>query len=224
MVAKKPKVRKNSINSRTHGLRGRDCDPTCDAPYGWRRRKRKGFSFVNGTPLPESGQSLSELTRRNVQLIGEIEKASEEQRTFAERVADVVAACIGSWAFLIVQTILLIGWMVANVVGWWQHWDPYPFILLNLALSFQAAYAMPLIMISQNRQSRLSDQRNHLDLQINLLAEQENTEQLRLLRLLCEKAGISVGERQSRRLEEATQPDEIVRQICESVGGRNGQT
>ncbi len=118
---------------------------------------------------------------------------------------------------MIIQSILLIAWMAVNLVGWWWQWDPYPFILLNLVLSFQAAYATPIILMSQNRQSRLSERRNHLDLQINLLAEQENTEQLRLLRLLCEKAGIPLDARQEPALEETTRPDRIVRQITEAI-------
>jgi uncharacterized membrane protein len=111
--------------------------------------------------------------------------------------------------------------MVVNILGWWMQWDPYPFVLLNLVLSFQAAFASPIILMSQNRQARLSERRNHLDLQINLLAEQENTEQLLLLRLLCEKAGIRLDAQRGQAFEEATQPDEIVRQITESVENGN---
>jgi uncharacterized membrane protein len=55
---------------------------------------------------------------------------------FRERVADALTAQIGSWRFLIIQTIVLAGWITANVIGWMAEWDPYPFILLNLVLSF----------------------------------------------------------------------------------------
>src|SRR5262245_31694810 len=82
---------------------------------------------------------------------------------------------IGSWPFIIIQTVILVVWMFLNLVAWVKHWDPYPFILLNLALSFQAAYTAPILMISQNRQAKLNERRNHLDLQINMLAEQETT-------------------------------------------------
>ncbi len=103
--------------------------------------------------------------------------------------------------------------MAANVVGWRYHWDPYPFILLNLVLSFQAAFATPIILMSQNRETRRSERRNHLDLQINLLAEQENTEQLRLLRLLCEKMGVRPSG-PTDALSEPTEPEAIVRQLA----------
>ena len=68
-----------------------------------------------------------------------------------QRVADRVAAIVGSWRFIIIQTTLLLAWIALNVVAYVQHWDPYPFILLNLVLSFQAAYTAPIIMMSQNR-------------------------------------------------------------------------
>ncbi|HJU17565.1 MAG TPA: DUF1003 domain-containing protein [Stellaceae bacterium] len=72
-----------------------------------------------------------------------------------DRVADRLAATVGSWRFIIVQSILLGLWIAINVVGWIRAWDPYPFILLNLALSFQAAYTAPIIMMSQNRQAAI---------------------------------------------------------------------
>lgn len=159
------------------------------------------------------------ITRKNVELISKMEHSSITRRTFGERVADWVAASVGSWTFLIVQSALLIGWMVLNVIHYLHPWDPYPFILLNLVLSFQAAFATPVILMSQNRQAKLSERRNQLDLQINLLQEQENTTQLKLLRLLCEHAGIEIPEPDEKAMEEAVDPDEIIRQI---VNGTNG--
>jgi uncharacterized membrane protein len=165
--------------------------------------------------------TAKDITRRNVELIAEMEKASNVGRTWGERVADFVAAWVGSWPFLIVQSVILVIWMTLNLMAWRYRWDPYPFILLNLVLSFQAAYATPIILMSQNRQGKLADRRNKLDLQINLLAEQENTEQLRLLRLLCEKTGIAVDKQREKALEEATEPSKIVRQIDEAIDGKS---
>jgi uncharacterized membrane protein len=81
-----------------------------------------------------------------------------DQRTRGERVADTVTASVGSWPFIITQSVLLAIWIVANTVliGDWiagRPFDPYPFILLNLVLSFQAAYTGPVVMMSQNRQA-----------------------------------------------------------------------
>jgi uncharacterized membrane protein len=88
-------------------------------------------------------------------------------------VSDGVAAVVGSWPFIIIQSAILAIWMALNVVGFIQHWDPYPFILLNLVLSFQAAYTAPIIMMSQNRQAETDRSAAQHDYDINLKAELE---------------------------------------------------
>lgn len=156
--------------------------------------------------------TIDKLTQQNVDAIAAMERASKVSRTFGERVADLVAMTVGSWTFIVAQSVLLTIWIIVNIIGWIYAWDPYPFILLNLMLSFQAAYASPIIMMSQNRQAQLNERRNKLDLQINLLSEQENTEMLKLLRLLCQKAGVTPGDIESV-LEQTTSPESVVRQI-----------
>jgi uncharacterized membrane protein len=90
-----------------------------------------------------------------------------------DRIADKVAATMGSWNFIIIQSLLLLVWIVLNVTAYVQNWDPYPFILLNLALSFQAAYAAPFIMMSQNRQAAIDRAAAQTDYGINAKAELE---------------------------------------------------
>ncbi len=97
----------------------------------------------------------------------------ENQLSTGQRIADGVARVMGSWKFIIIQSVLLIGWISLNILGWINHWDPYPFILLNLALSFQAAYSAPIIMMSQNRQAAKDRLSAELDYQVNLHAELE---------------------------------------------------
>jgi uncharacterized membrane protein len=94
------------------------------------------------------------------------------RRTVGQRVADAVAATMGSWSFIIVQSVILAIWIALNVIAWANHWDPYPFILLNLALSFQAAYAAPFIMISQNRQAERDRHQAEADYRTNVEAEE----------------------------------------------------
>lgn len=78
-----------------------------------------------------------------------------EDRTPGERVADAVAGGIGSWTFLMVQSVLLVIWVGVNLFGLFvAHWDPYPFILLNLLLSVQAAYAAPVLLLASVRQTK----------------------------------------------------------------------
>jgi uncharacterized membrane protein len=100
-------------------------------------------------------------------------KLFEAQLTTSQRTADWFAAVIGSWKFLITQSIMLGIWAVLNVAAWLHHWDPYPFILLNLMLSIQAAYAAPIIMMSQNRQADRDRLDAHNDYVVNQKAEEE---------------------------------------------------
>ncbi|MBN9315983.1 MAG: DUF1003 domain-containing protein [Devosia sp.] len=91
--------------------------------------------------------------------------------TVGDRLSDRIAATVGSWRFIIIQSTILVLWIALNVVGWVQHWDPYPFILLNLALSFQAAFTAPILMMAQNRQAVIDRQKAQLDYDVNLRAE-----------------------------------------------------
>jgi len=93
--------------------------------------------------------------------------------SLGDRVSDAVAQVVGSWRFIIIQSVILAIWMALNVTAWIEHWDPYPFILLNLVLSFQAAYTAPVIMMSQNRQSDIDRQAAQHDYDVNLKAELE---------------------------------------------------
>jgi len=92
---------------------------------------------------------------------------------FGQRLADNVANGMGSWRFIIIQTIIVGVWMVVNVVGFIQHWDPYPYILLNLLFSTQAAYAAPIIMMAQNRQNERDRAQAMNDYKTNLAAKKE---------------------------------------------------
>jgi uncharacterized membrane protein len=103
----------------------------------------------------------------------EVAKDAASDLTFGQRIADQVAAAMGSWNFIIIQSVLLAIWIVLNVTAFVQKWDPYPFILLNLALSFQAAYAAPFIMMAQNRQQDVDRKEAENDYKINIKAELE---------------------------------------------------
>jgi uncharacterized membrane protein len=102
--------------------------------------------------------------------------------TLGQRVADRVASSVGSWPFIIIQSVMLVIWMGMNVYlavmehahpGFLRAWDPYPFILLNLVLSFQAAYTGPVVMMSQNRQSEKDRLMAESDYEVNKKSEEE---------------------------------------------------
>ena len=128
-----------------------------------------------GGRLRENDAILRSMVSRNVN------EVAEEQMTLGERVADKVADIIGSWRFIIIQSLLIVLWISLNVAAWIEHWDPYPFILMNVMLSFQAAYAGPVIMMSQNRQSAKDRLAAEIDHQVNTKAELEIGHLLRRL-------------------------------------------
>jgi uncharacterized membrane protein len=96
-----------------------------------------------------------------------------ETLSFGGRIADAVARGMGSWKFIILQTVLVILWMGLNVIGFMYHWDVYPFILLNLLFSTQAAYAAPIIMMAQNRQNERDRLHAEADYKTNIDAKHE---------------------------------------------------
>ncbi|MCG6956371.1 MAG: DUF1003 domain-containing protein [Gemmatimonadetes bacterium] len=102
-----------------------------------------------------------------------VNKLLDAGTTFGQRAADGVARVMGSWRFVITQSLILAVWTVLNVVAWVRHWDPYPFILMNLMLSLQAAYTAPVIMMSQNRQAERDRLEAHNDFLVNQKTEEE---------------------------------------------------
>jgi uncharacterized membrane protein len=102
----------------------------------------------------------------------DVNRLHDAALTVGQRVADHVAATMGSWRFILLQSLVLAAWIGVNATALLRRsWDPYPFILLNLMLSFQAAYAAPIIMMSQNRQAAKDRLQAELDLQTDLKAE-----------------------------------------------------
>ena len=105
--------------------------------------------------------------------VRDVNVLEEERLTLGARAADRVAATMGSWRFIIIQSAILSGWVTLNALAYVNHWDPYPFILMNLILSLQAAYAAPIIMMSQNRQAERDRLEAHNDYEVNRKAEIE---------------------------------------------------
>lgn len=113
--------------------------------------------------------------RKHLDLVPTVstEHVAFDLSTRGQRLADRVAATIGSWRFILIQSTVITCWITGNVLVGQGAWDPYPFILLNLLLSFQAAYTAPAIMMSQNRQSELDRRHAQSDYEINVKAELE---------------------------------------------------
>src|ERR671933_187690 len=103
---------------------------------------------------------------------GKIKPPEKKPLTFGQKVADKMAAKVGSWAFLIRQSTVLAGWVGMNLMPGVPHWDESPFILLNLVFSFASAYTAPIVLMSQNRQSDVDRENAAFDHQVNLKAGQ----------------------------------------------------
>lgn len=97
----------------------------------------------------------------------------ESERTYGQRVADHVAAAVGSWGFIVFQTVFIFAWVSANIYGYVEQWDPFPFILMNLLFSAQAAYTAPIIMMSQRRQNERDRAQALADFETNVAAKKE---------------------------------------------------
>jgi uncharacterized membrane protein len=150
-----------------------------DRPAVGRKGGVKPTNDVEGNHLPEV-HDLTPGERKALRAIihrgsvsRDINQLHEEDLTLGRRLADRVTNTLGSWTFIIVQTVILATWIVLNVLAWINHWDPYPFIFLNLALSFQAAYSAPIIMMSQNRQALKDRAVAANDYEVNLRSEME---------------------------------------------------
>jgi uncharacterized membrane protein len=169
----------------------------------------------------ETGEDV---TRQNVLAMRQLEEAAMARRTGADRVAAAIARFCGQMSFVWIHVVLFAVWIGYNALPWFKPFDPYPFTFLTLVVSLEAIFLSTFILISQNYDMRVSERRNQLDLQINLLAEQENTKALQMLERIAKKVGAHVSDDpQVRALEEATRPDALVRQIDEAYGEENGQ-
>ena len=115
-----------------------------------------------------------------------------EQRSRKDRIGDAIADFAGSMTFVMAQIagFAMYAFLNSGMVPCIKPWDPYPYILLALLVSLEGVLLSTFVLMKQNRMSRRADQRNHLNLQIDLLAEKEITKMLQLQRLICDRLGI----------------------------------
>jgi uncharacterized membrane protein len=169
---------------------------------------------------PPTPESLAALTQRNIELIAQLETTAAAKRSTADRIADAITHFCGSVAFVYVHVVWFGGWMLWHFLPGLPQTvriDPYPFQFLTFVVSLEAIFLSTFILISQNRQNRTAELRNHLDLQINLLSEQENSKMLAMLEALLRHHGLVQPDPEVGSLEETTQPDILVQQIEQSL-------
>jgi uncharacterized membrane protein len=162
-------------------------------------------------------RTVDELTAQNVAAIHRLEAAAQAHRGRIDLMADHVSRFAGSALFLALHVGWFTAWVLVNVVPGLRHFDPFPFTFLTLVVSLEAIFLSSFILISQNRAAEVSERRNQLDLQINLLTEQENTRVLKMLGAISKKLGVVVADDPSAEvLEQATHPDKLVEQIAKA--------
>ena len=163
--------------------------------------------------------SVDELTGRNLRAILEQERSAKAGHSRGERTAAHIAAFCGSMPFIWIHVAFFAAWIVFNISPWAESaQDPFPFFFLSFLVSLEAIFLSAFILISQNQEKRLTEQRSHLDLQINLLTEQENTHMLKMLRSIAAKVGADLHEHPDlAALEQATQPERLLEQIGEAT-------
>lgn len=167
--------------------------------------------------LEEPPRDVTDVTRRNVAAMRRLEEAAMANCSRSDRFASFVSRICGTMGFVLFHAAWFGGWIVFNTLPGLPHFDPYPFEFLLLVVSLEAIFLSTFILISQNYELRISERRNQLDLQINLLSEQENTKMLQMLEAIAHKVGAGVeDDPQVRALEQATRPEALVEQIEEA--------
>jgi uncharacterized membrane protein len=151
--------------------------------------------------------------RSNILKIAEIEEAQKSSLSIGEKVSEVVAAFRGSMAFVYVHIAWFTLWILLNSVFRSARFDPFPYTFLTLVVSLEAIFLSTFILISQNHETQLTERRNHLELQINLLEEQENTKMLDLVRRIAVKVGVDHEDREIAALLQPVEPKILLEQI-----------
>jgi uncharacterized membrane protein len=153
----------------------------------------------------------------NIRAIVEIEQRAARQATRSERISDAISGFAGSMTFVIIHVTGFTAWAGWNVLAppSWQF-DPYPFGLLTLIVSAEAVLVSTFVLIAQNRIARQSSARDNLDLQIDLLAEQEMTMVLRMLRRVSDRLGIAPETEDAARTQRLSEPTDV-QEVMETI-------
>jgi uncharacterized membrane protein len=159
--------------------------------------------------------------QENIDTVARLEQEFLAGRSWKDRLGDTIAAFAGSMTFVLFHVFGFAAWVLINA-GWAPGippFDPYPYILLTMFVSMEGVLIATFVLMKQNRMSRRADQRDHLNLQIDLLAEKEITKILQLNRLLCEHFGIREAGRDAevRELSRDTAVERLARELQKKI-------
>jgi uncharacterized membrane protein len=160
---------------------------------------------------------LGSATERNIETVANLERRFRDERTWLDRVSDAIGGFSGSIYFVLLHVIGISIWLLINTGHFFgvKKFDPFPFIFLSMIVSVEAVLLSTFVLMKQNRMSERVEQRDHLNLQIDLLAEEEITKMLQLQRLICKRLGIDealadpVAEEMSRTISLKTLANEL---------------
>lgn len=157
--------------------------------------------------------------RANIETVARLETEFLEARTAKDRIGDAIAGFIGTMTFVILHLVSLVAWFTINsgLVPIVKPFDPYPFVLLAVIVSVEGVLLSTFILMKQNRMSRRVDERNHLNLQIDLLAEKEITKILQMQRRLCRHFGLDINDPEAAELSRHTAVEDLARELKEKM-------
>ena len=166
-----------------------------------------------------SQSPLEQITAQNVRAVLQIDRAATATKSRSDRLADHVTAFCGSMRFVWTHVAWFAVWIGWNLIPRRPTFDPFPFQLLTLVVSLEAIFLSAFILVSENRQAHIAERRNKLDLQVNLLAEQENTKMLKLLADIAKRVGVPCDESEIEALASSTSPEQLAAQIDRTEAG-----
>ena len=163
----------------------------------------------------------------NIHSVADLERAFEQRRTTIDHAADVIGGFSGSITFVALHVVWFTLWFLINagLIPHVKRFDPYPYLMLSMVVSVEAVLLSTFVLMKQNRMQQKTDIRDHLNLQIDLLSENEITKALQLLRAICAKLEIAEGQ-QDAELEEmanSTSVDKLAEKIESSIDSEEGK-
>jgi uncharacterized membrane protein len=160
-------------------------------------------------------------TQSHIDSIAKQEQEFLQQRTLSERAGDAVAGFAGSLVFVLIHAMLVLMWILLNVQGvrGIPRFDPYPFSLLGMMVAVEAVVLSSFILMRQNRMSKRAERRDHLNLQVDLIAEKEITKLLHMVRAICVQMGLThiAEDKELKEFSQATSVETLTQRLEETL-------
>ncbi len=175
---------------------------------------------VRCIPTMDTNQdTLAAAIHRNIQAIARMEEDYNQRRSLADRITDRVGDFSGSMEFVVIHVLIFGAWILLNlgVIRLGPHFDPFPFMLLSVVVGLEAIFLSTFVLMKQKRMSQRADDRAHLDLQVNLLAEREMTLVLQMLEGISLKLGVKTVHEDLKELVEETSVEAMAMELQKAM-------